>query len=332
MNGNFQLLPGSASLAGGRYDTLMLSLTVLLCIVALAVLCVMAAFVIRFHERRPTDRQRPPLASKPLEITWTVIPLLIFLGIFAWAARDYTLLARETPGAVPVTVVARQWMWKLEHGNGRREINELHVPLGQAVELTMTSQDVIHSFYVPAFRIKQDVVPGRYTTLRFTATKTGEYRLFCAEYCGTDHAAMQGRVIVMPPADFAQWLDSGTGPETTAARGRALFQRLGCAACHDAGATVQAPRLDGLIGREVKLQDGRTVTADAAYVRDAMLDPRKHIVAGYAPIMPTYQGQVDEEGILAIVAYLRATGGSPSTVPPVSPDSKTGASHATPGR
>jgi len=311
MNGTFRLLPDSASVAASRYDTLMLSLTALLCVVALAVLCVMAGLVIRYREKRQVDRRQPPLSSAPLEIAWAVIPLLVFLGIFAWAARDYTLLARETANAVPVTVVARQWMWKLEHANGKREINELHVPLGQAVALTMTSQDVIHSFYVPAFRIKQDVVPGRYTTLRFTATRAGEFRLFCAEYCGTDHAAMQGRIVVMPPAAFAQWLDAGVGPETTAARGRALFQRLGCAAYHDAGATVQAPRLDGLIGRTVTLQDGRTVTADAAYVRDAMLDPRKDIVAGYAPIMPTYQGQVGEEDILAIIAYLRATGTTP---------------------
>ncbi|WP_225934650.1 cytochrome c oxidase subunit II [Cupriavidus sp. EM10] len=198
MNGTFQLLPDSASVAASRYDTLMLSLTALLCVVALAVLCVMAGLVIRYREQRQVDRRQPPLSSAPLEIAWAVIPLLVFLGIFAWAARDYTLLARETANAVPVTVVARQWMWKLEHANGKREINELHVPLGQAVALTMTSQDVIHSFYVPAFRIKQDVVPGRYTTLRFTATRAGEFRLFCAEYCGTDHAAMQGRIVVMP--------------------------------------------------------------------------------------------------------------------------------------
>ncbi|TPQ38047.1 MULTISPECIES: cytochrome c oxidase subunit II [Cupriavidus] len=308
MNSSFHLFPESASLAAGRYDTLMLSLTALLCVVALAVLVAIAGSVIRYHEHRPADRSHPPLANKPLEIAWTTIPLLVFLGIFAWAAHDYTLLAQETAGALPVTVVARQWMWKLEHANGKREINELHVPLGQAVQLTMTSQDVIHSFYVPAFRIKQDVVPGRYTTLRFTATHAGVYRLFCAEYCGTDHAAMQGRIVVMPPAEFARWLDADVGPETTAARGRALFRHYGCAACHDAGATVQAPRLDGLMGRTVTLQDGRAVTADAAYVRDAILMPHKDIVAGYAPIMPTYQGQIDEQDILAIIEYLRSMG------------------------
>ena len=285
----------------------MLSLTLLLSVVALGVLLAIVMFVIRYRAHRPADRGHPPIANKPLEIAWTATPLLVFLGIFACAAHDYTLLARETAGAMPVTVVARQWMWKLEHANGRREINELHVPLGQAVTLTMTSQDVIHSFYVPAFRIKQDVVPGRYTTLHFTATRTGEYRLFCAEYCGTDHAAMQGRIVVMPPAQFAQWLDTGNGPETAATRGRALYRQLGCAACHDAGTTVHAPRLEGLLGRTVTLQDGHTVTADAAYVRDAILVPRKDIVAGYAPIMPTYQGQVDEEAILAIIEYLRAT-------------------------
>jgi len=307
MNGAFHLLPESASTAAVRYDKLMLALTLLLCIVALGVLVAMTGFVIRYRAGSAADRRNPPPANKPLEIAWAGIPLLIFLGIFAWAARDYTLLEEDVPGAVRATVVARQWMWKLEHANGRREINELHVPLGQPVQLTMTSQDVIHSFYVPAFRIKQDVVPGRYTTLHFTANRLGEYRLFCAEYCGTDHAAMQGRVVVMSPDAFARWLDAGVTPATTAARGRALYQRLGCAGCHDATSTVHAPPLDGLAGQLVTLQDGRRVTADAAYLHDAILLPRKDIVAGYAPIMPAYQGQIDEEDVLAIIEFLRST-------------------------
>lgn len=308
------LVTHGASTAAAGVDHLLLAMVLLCGGVALVITFLLFFFSIRYRQGSKADRSDPPSGARPLELAWTLTPLVIFLGVFVWSAVVYADLERPSADALPVYVVAKQWMWTLQHRSGRREINELHVPLGQPVQLMMTSQDVIHSFYVPAFRIKQDVVPGRYTTLRFTATRAGVYRLFCAEYCGTDHAAMQGRIVVMPPAEFARWLDTDVGPETTAARGRALFQRLGCAACHDAGATVQAPRLEHLMGSTVTLQDGRTVTADAAYVRDAMLTPRKDIVAGYAPIMPTYQGQIDEEDIVAIIEYLRTSGaanGSP---------------------
>jgi cytochrome c oxidase subunit 2 len=241
-----------------------------------------------------------------IEIAWTVIPLLLFIVIFAWAARDFIALYTPPQDALPVYVVAKQWMWKLQHRSGRREINELHVPLGQPVRLVMTSQDAIHSFYVPAFRLKQDVLPGRYTSLWFTPTQLGEFRLFCAEYCGSQHSQMIGRVVVMKPADYARWSSEGTTSPSLAQYGFARFRELGCSGCHAAGSSVHAPSLRGLLGREVHLQDGRTLIADENYIRDSILLPKKDVVAGFAPVMPSFAGQVSEEDIQALIAYIRA--------------------------
>lgn len=310
MNGSFHLLPPSASSAAGRFDTLMLAEFLLLGFVVLGVTFLILYFSIHYRHNSSADRSAAPVSRRKIEIAWTVIPLLLFLCAFAWAAYDYTQLYRVPPHAMPVFAVAKQWMWKLEHANGRREIDELHVPLGQPVRLVMTSQDVIHSFYVPAFRIKQDVVPGRYTTISFTPTATGEFHLFCAEYCGTDHAGMRGRVIVMQPAEFTAWLQSGNTQSGMAARGFDLYRRYGCSGCHEAQSTVHAPDLHGLLGRNVHLQDGRTLVADEAYVRDSVLLPKKDVVAGYQPIMPSFAGQIGEEDLLAIIEYLRSTGGS----------------------
>jgi cytochrome c oxidase subunit 2 len=208
-----------------------------------------------------------------------------------------------------VTVVAKQWMWKLQHRNGRREINELHVPQGEAVVLTMTSEDAIHSFFAPAFRVKQDVVPGRYTRLWFKPTRAGTYPLFCSEYCGSAHSAMIGRIVVLPPAEFGRWLASGPATPGLAEYGFALFRQLGCSGCHDARSTVHAPLLDGLMGRTVHLEDGRTLVADEVYVRDSILEPAKDVVAGYAPVMPSFAGQVGEEDVQALIAYIASLGG-----------------------
>jgi cytochrome c oxidase subunit 2 len=248
----------------------------------------------------PQDAQR---GTSGIELAWTITPLVIFIGIFVWAARLYMQAVTPPENAVPVYVVAKQWMWKLEHAGGKQEINELHVPRGVPVKLVMTSQDVIHSFFVPAFRIKQDVLPARYVTLWFEATKDGEFHLFCAEFCGTDHSQMTGKIVVMEPADFQKWLAVGA-PTSLAARGEAKFRAFGCAGCHSAGASVRAPRLEGLAGRPVTLSDGSTVIADARYLRDSVLLPNKQIVAGYAAIMPSYTGQIDEEGILELNAYI----------------------------
>ncbi|MFP5407105.1 MAG: cytochrome c oxidase subunit II, partial [Gammaproteobacteria bacterium] len=258
------------------------------------------------------DRTDPPSNALKLELAWTLTPLLLFLCIFSWAAYDYAQLNRAPANALPIDVVARQWMWKLQHRSGRREINELHVPLGQPVKLIMTSQDAIHSFFVPAFRLKQDVLPGRYTSLWFQPTRLGEFHLFCAEYCGSEHSLMTGRVVVMTPSDFARWLAAGPAEPGLVQQGFALFRSLGCSGCHAPGSTVHAPLLDGLLGRTVHLQDGRSLVADENYVRDSVLLPRKDVVAGFEPIMPSFAGQVSEDDIQALIAWLRSTGESPA--------------------
>lgn len=308
MSPAFHLLPADGAASATRLDSLALYLLLLTGAVALAVLATVIGFSVRYRAGSNADRSDVRARRTGLEIAWTVIPLLLFLGVYAWGAVDYLALYRPDPAATPVFVVAKQWMWKAEHRDGRREVGELHLPLGRPVRLVMTSQDVIHSFFVPAFRIKQDVVPGRYTSIWFTPSRTGEYHLFCAEYCGTDHAMMTGRIVVQAPAEFSRWLSAGPRQPGMAARGFALFRRFGCSGCHAAGSSVHAPDLAGLLGRRVHLQDGRELTADEAYVRDSILLPRKDVVAGYAPVMPSFAGQIGEEELLAIIEYIRESG------------------------
>jgi cytochrome c oxidase subunit II len=304
LSSTFRLIAQSASTVAQRTDVLLTAMLILCGVVALGVCITIVVFAVRF--RHGSNVERGNISRKlGLEIGWTLVPLLIFIGLFTWAAHDFTQLYRPPANALPVYVVAKQWMWKLQHRNGRREINELHVPLGQPVRLVMTSQDAIHSFYVPAFRLKQDVVPGRYTGLWFTATQLGEFRLFCAEYCGSEHSQMMGRIVVMQPAEYARWLAGGTGQPSLAQYGFARFRELGCSGCHGAGSTVHAPSLRGLLGRTVHLQDGRSLVADDNYVRDSILLPKKDVVAGFDPVMPSFAGQVSEEDIQALIAYLR---------------------------
>ncbi|PJK30110.1 cytochrome c oxidase subunit II [Minwuia thermotolerans] len=244
--------------------------------------------------------------SRRIEIGSVVATLIIFLSIFAWAGSLYFREFSGAPGAMTVNVVAKQWMWKLHHPNGVREINELHVPVGRKIELRMTSQDVIHSFYVPAFRLKRDVLPHRYVSMWFEATEPGVYSLFCAEYCGADHSRMRGKVVAMRPGDFQQWLAEREAPLSPAEAGEALFAALGCSGCHSPRSDVRAPSLAGLHGQPVPLAGGSTVIADDAYLRDSILLPRKYVVAGYQPIMPSYEGQVSEAEILELIAYIRS--------------------------
>lgn len=307
MNPTFDLLPADASTGATRLDSLALCLLLLTGAVALAVLALLIGFATHYRAGSHAVRESRPRRTG-IEIAWTVTPLLLFLGLYVWGAVDYVALYRPDPAAMQVFVVAKQWMWEAEHRNGRREIGELHLPAGRPVEVVLASQDVIHSFFVPAFRVKQDAVPGRYTEISFTPSRAGVYHLFCAEYCGTDHARMRGRVVVLPPADFARWLAEGPRQPGIAARGFSLYRRYGCSGCHDAGSAVHAPDLTGLLGRRVHLRDGRELTADQAYIRDSILLPRKDVVAGYAPIMPSFAGQISEEDLLAIIEYIRESG------------------------
>ena len=244
--------------------------------------------------------------SLPLELTWTLIPLGITMIFFAWGALIYFQEARPPRGAMEVYAVGKQWMWKFEHETGQREINALHIPVGRDVKMIMSSQDVIHSFYVPAFRIKQDVLPGRYTTTWFRPTKVGTYHLFCAEYCGTQHSGMIGEVVVMEATAYQAWLANGGTTASMSANGKELFSQLGCATCHRFDTQGRGPNLVGIFGKPVQLNDGRTVMADENYIRESILNPQAKIVAGFQPIMPTFQGQVTEESLGALVSYVKS--------------------------
>jgi cytochrome c oxidase subunit 2 len=298
-------LPEQASTVAGRVDTLFFFLVGVSLLFAGVIFTLVAVFAVRYRRRSDTERPRAILGSLPLELLWTVVPLVIAMVIFVWGATLYYTMGRPPAGAIEIYTVAKQWMWKFQHPGGQREINELHVPVNRPVKLTMTSEDVIHSFFVPAFRVKNDVVPGKYTTVWFQATKTGEYHLFCAEYCGTSHALMGGRVIVLEAAEYDRWLTGTTGSEALAATGEKLFTRLGCTGCHHADGSGRAPSLVGVFGAPVKLASGQTVTADETYLRESILDPQARLVAGYPPIMPTFKGIVTEDGLAQILAYLK---------------------------
>jgi cytochrome c oxidase subunit II len=232
--------------------------------------------------------------------------------IFVWGAIIYFQMRTPPRDAAEIYVVGKQWMWKIQHVEGQREINELHVPVDRDVKLIMTSQDVIHSFFVPEFRVKQDVVPGRYTTLWFKATQTGTYHLFCTQYCGTQHSGMIGDVVVMNPIDYQNWMSGGTVTGSLAQNGQTLFQQLGCSTCHRFDVQGRGPNLIGAFGKPVQLQDGRTVMADENYVRESILVPTAKVVSGFQPIMPSFQGQVSEEQLTALVAYVKSLSQQPA--------------------
>lgn len=240
-----------------------------------------------------------------LEVTWIAVPFLLTMIMFGWGATIYFDMRRPPTDAIEINVVGKQWMWKIQHPQGRSEINTLHVPVGYPVKLRMISEDVIHSFFVPDFRVKMDVLPDRYTELWFEATLPGEYYLFCAEYCGTDHSDMAGRVYAMKPADYANWL-AGATTETPRVTGEKLFTQFRCHTCHDEGADARCPSLKGLFGRTVALADGRTTTADETYLRESILNPAAKVAAGYQPLMPTYRGQLSEEQVQQLVEYLKS--------------------------
>ncbi|HEY4067579.1 MAG TPA: cytochrome c oxidase subunit II [Burkholderiaceae bacterium] len=307
----FELLTRAASSIAGRTDALFLTMLAICGTMALALALLIVWFSVRYRDGAHADRSDPPSHANGLEAAWTIAPMLLFIGIFAWAAHDYIDERRVPAEALPVYVVAKQWMWRLQHGNGRQEINELHVPIDRPVVLVLASQDVIHSFFVPAFRLKQDVVPGRYTRLWFTATRLGDFRILCSEYCGTQHSGMLGHVIVMRDADYAQWLASGPAPHgdpTPARLGEAVYRRLACASCHGADSSVHAPPLHGLYGRVVALDGGERVLADDEYLRESIVAPKRRTVAGQPALMPSYRGQVGEEDLQNLIAYLRSIG------------------------
>ena len=303
---NLPLFPEQASSIASQVDGLYFLLVAVSAFFTLLIFALVFVFAVKYrHSAHPRAEQIE--GSLPLELTWTLIPLGISMIFFAWGALIYFQQARPPRGAMEVYAVGKQWMWKFEHETGQREINSLHVPVNRDIKMIMSSQDVIHSFYVPAFRIKQDVLPGRYTSTWFRPTKVGTYHLFCAEYCGTQHSGMIGEVVVMEPTAYQAWLASGGASTTMAVNGKEMFTQLGCATCHRSDGTQgRGPNLAGVFGKPVQLADGRSVMADENYVRESILNPQAKIAAGFQPIMPTFQGQVTEEGLGALVSYVKS--------------------------
>jgi cytochrome c oxidase subunit II len=297
--------PG-ASGYGGDVDLLFVGLLATSMAVLGLLLTLLITFCVRYRAGSDADRDHRIRKRWHWEVAWTAATLVAFLGLFVWGATLYVHAATAPADALPIYVVAKQWMWKVQHPGGQREINELHVPVRRPVRLTMASQDVIHSFFAPDFRIKHDVVPGRYQSLWFTAEKTGVFPLLCAEFCGTDHSRMTGRIVVLGSADFESWLSRHDVGGSLAQEGGALFRELGCSGCHDGRGTVRAPPLAGLYGRPVPLSDGTVVTADDRYLRDSILAPRSQIAAGYEPLMPSFAGRVGEDDLLRLVAYIKS--------------------------
>jgi len=300
-----RLIPEQASTVAGQVDALFLFLVAVTVFFSGLIFLLILVFVLKYRRRSEAERPKAIHGSLLLEAFWTVVPLGIALVIFVWGAYLYFVISRPPAAAMEVYVVGKQWMWKLQHPTGQREINELHVPIHRPVKLTMTSEDVIHSFYVPAFRVKADVVPGKYTSVWFEATRTGEYHLFCAEYCGTSHAVMGGRIVVMEPAEYERWLSGGVGEESLPAAGEMLFTRLACNTCHKTDGTGRGPSLVGKFGKSEKLTSGENVAVDESYVRESILNPQAKITAGYPPIMPTFKGLVTEDQLLQLVAYIK---------------------------
>ena len=302
---NLPLFPDSASTLAGQVDELFFFTVAVAVFFSLLVGVLVLFFAVRFRRRDPAEVGQPQKTITWLEIAWSVIPLVILLVMFTWGAKVFFVAFRPPADAVEYYVVAKQWMWKFQHPQGKREINDLHVPIGLPIKLTMTSEDVIHSFFVPAFRVKADVLPGRYTTVWFEATRAGAYHLFCAEYCGAEHSRMGGTVYVMEPRDYEVWLAQAGPADERLLSGEDLFAKHVCDTCHYPDSGARAPILNGMFGTQVEMAGGRRVTADENYLRESILNPAAKIVAGYQALMPTYQGQIGEEELIQLIAYIK---------------------------
>ena len=318
---NVPLFPTEASTVAGPVDTLVLVLLVLSLCFALGIAGLIVIFVVKYRRRADDEIPEATGGSHRLEFVFITVPLILALGVYYFATHLYLTMETPPPNTINIDIVAKQWMWLVQYPQGQQEIDQLHVPVGEPVRLTMISEDVIHDFYVPDFRLHQDVLPGRYTTLWFQADRVGTYHLFCSQYCGLNHASMTGWIYAMAPRDYEAWLTSGTSFNSAASRGAKLFQRLGCAECHREDSQSRAPNLEGLYGHPVLLQNGQTVTADDNYIRTKILDPNAQLPVGYQPIMPSFRGKVSETEIDELIAYIKSLGNVPPGLPPPGPPS-----------
>ena len=298
------LFPAEASTIAPYADALYFFLIGMTLVGLFLVGILVFGFSIRYRKSRsPVATQVE--GSTLLEATWTIIPLAIFLVAFVWGALLYFRIYNPPTNAMNIYVVGKQWMWKAEHPGGQHEINALHVPVGKPVQLTMISMDVFHSFSIPDFRVKREVIPGRYSTVWFQATTPGTYHLFCTQYCGTKHSGMIGEITVLTPEDYQKWTQESTSGMSLAQNGERLFASLGCNQCHNGTPESRGPSLAGVYGSTLQLAGGGQVQVNDAYLRDAILNPSQHVTAGYAPIMPTYQGQISEDGLIDLVEYIK---------------------------
>lgn len=308
------LFPEQASSFAWQVDALYFYLIAISAFFTIGIVAAIIYFFIVYREKEKYATGAEIHGSITLETVWSIIPFVISMTVFLGGAVVYYNQYRPPADTTEIYVVGKQWMWKFQHGTGQREINELHVPVGTNIKLTMTTEDVLHDVYIPAFRTKADVIPGRYTTIWFNATKPGKYHLFCAEYCGLNHSGMGGWVYVMEQRDFDNWLSGNVSGQTPVQAGQDLFRnKLGCASCHEGGASQRGAHLEGVYGTDVKLTTGQTVKADDEYIRNSILNPSSQIVEGYQPIMPTFKGQVTEEQLVSLVAYIKSLSGNNST-------------------
>jgi cytochrome c oxidase subunit 2 len=328
MFNGFPLFPHQASWQAAQVDAMYLFMLAITAFFSLLIAGLIIFFAIKYRRRDDDEVGAAIHGSLALELLWTIIPLFIAMGMFGWGAKIFFDLTRVPAGAMEVFVVGKQWMWKVQHAGGQREINELHVPIGRPVKLIMGSEDVIHSYFIPAFRVKADVIPGRYNTMWFQATRAGTYHLFCAEYCGTRHSGMIGSIVAMEPAAYQEWLAGGPADASPVEAGAKLFTDLVCITCHTGAAGGRGPSLANVFGHEVELQGGGKVLADEAYIRESIVNPQAKVVAGFQPIMPTFQGLVTEEQLLQLIAYVKSLKGpepgapgaaAPSSVPQGAP-------------
>jgi len=301
------LFPEQASTFAWQVDLLYAYLIVISIAFSIPVVVAIFVFCIKYRETEKFATPEEMHGSMVLETVWSIIPFVVSMTIFLGGAIVFFNQFTPPDDAMEISVVGKQWMWKVQHQTGQREINELHIPVGRNVKLTMTTEDVLHNFDIPAFRTKADVVPGRYTYLWFNATKPGKYHLFCAEYCGLNHSGMGGYVYVMEQRDFDNWLSGSVSGQTPVEEGKDLFlNKLGCASCHAGGPAQRGAKLEGIFNHDVKLVGGATVKADENYIRNSILNPSAQVVEGFQPIMPTFKGQVTEEQLNSLVAYIKS--------------------------
>jgi cytochrome c oxidase subunit II len=305
MQNGFQLFPEQASTFAVEVDRLYGFLIAVSGFFTALIVVLVVTFALKYRRRPGHETAEQSHTALGLELLWTAIPAILVLVIFIWGSALFLSQTVPPKGAQDIYVVGRQWMWKVQHPNGRREINELHVAVGRAVKLTLASQDVIHSFYIPAFRVKQDAVPGQYRTMWFEATKPGVYHLFCAEYCGTNHSRMIGRIVVMEDIEYQQWL-GGSTEQTPVEAGRNLFIQFDCVSCHESGVRQRGPTLGNLYGKQEELENGQTILVDDTYIRESIINPGARIVRGFPNVMPSFRGQLTEEQILALIAYIKS--------------------------